>query len=263
LKIALAMYGIPRASDITLPVIHDCFIKPAEAMGDCRVFYHLYLQKQVVNARSGENTALSEASYLPFEKFDGELEAPDLCLAQWHFDTIQLAGDHYNDDFRSIRNLVHQLHSMRQVTKRMADWQPDIVMFLRPDLLYQRGFANAELHSVAKNQRQCILPAWQWWGGYNDRFSLCGKEAFQAYGNRIELVNQFSKETGRPLQAERLVRFALQKAKASIRVTSLKASRVRADGQIKAENFSAVSTAGSLRRNLELNWLRALTQLSI
>lgn len=263
MKIAIAMYGIPRASHITMPVIQKYFIDAANKLGECKVFYHLYAQTQVTNVRSGENTAMPADAYLPFDKFDGELEEPDRCLETWKFAETKQFGDHYNDDFRSIRNLIHQLHSMRQVTQKVSAWKPDLVLFLRPDLLYHRGFSKKEISTTFANPARCILPAWQWWGGYNDRFSLCGKNIFEAYGSRIELATDFSKSTGRPMQAERLVRFALQKANASVRVTSLQANRVRADGNIKPENFAATATAGSVRRAIEMHCLRALTQLSV
>ncbi|HEY9064847.1 MAG TPA: hypothetical protein VIO33_07675, partial [Burkholderiaceae bacterium] len=41
-KIAIAMYGIPRGSAITLPSLQRHFIEPAQQLGECRVFYHLY-----------------------------------------------------------------------------------------------------------------------------------------------------------------------------------------------------------------------------
>jgi hypothetical protein len=262
-KIALAMFGIPRASSMTMPSITENFIEPARRIGDCRVFYHLYRQDRVINPRSGEDAPMPEDAYAPFAAFDGELEAPDLCLAQWRFDKIQAFGDHYADNFRSLRNLVHQLHSLHQVTLRLAEWRPDVVLFVRPDLLYHGGFERATLADLCEHPRRCVVPEWHWWGGYNDRFALCGADVFGAYGNRVELALEFSERTGRPLQAERLVRYALHRAKASVRTTPIRANRVRVDGQMKPEDFSAGATAGSIRRHVELAWLRLLTQLSI
>jgi hypothetical protein len=262
-RIAIALFGIPRGSATTMPTLVQHFIGPARQIGDCRVFYHLYRQDRVVNARSGEDAAMPDDAYAPFAAFDGELEAPELCLEQWRFDKIQAFGDHYVDEFRSLRNLVHQLHSLRQVTARLTDWQPDVVLFMRPDLLYHGGFARATIADLCSHPRRCVLPEWHWWGGYNDRFALCGADVFRGYGNRVELALDFSQRTGRPLQAERLVRYALHRANASVRTTPIRANRVRVNGQMKPEDFSAGATAGSIRRHLEMGWLRLLTQLSI
>ena len=257
------MYGIPRGSTITMPSLAQHFIEPARQIGECRVFYHLYQQDAVVNARSGEAAPMPTDAYAPFASFDGELEPPDHCLQRWSFERICEFGDHYRDEFRSIRNLVHQLHSMRQVTARLAAWQPTVVLYVRPDLYYQGGPPVAMIAGLHRHAERCIVPDWHWWGGYNDRFAFCGAQAYRAYGNRIEQAIEFSERTGRPLQAERLVRYALRRAGASVRTTAIRANRVRVDGQIKPEDFSTQATAGSLRRRAEIIWLHLLTRLSI
>ncbi|HKX41402.1 MAG TPA: hypothetical protein VJO99_09615, partial [Burkholderiaceae bacterium] len=180
------MYGIPRGSAIAMPSLAEHFIEPARRIGECRVFYHLYRQDWVVNARSGEAAAMPTDAYAPFASFDGELEPPDRCLERWGFERICAFGDHYQDGFRSIHNLVHQLHSMRQVTARLAAWQPDVVMYVRPDLYYHAAPTHDMIEGLCRHPKRCFVPDWHWWGGYNDRFAFCGAEVYRAYGNRIE-----------------------------------------------------------------------------
>ncbi len=261
MKIAIAMFGIPRGSSVTMPTIEEHFIRPAQAAGECRVFHHLYLQDRVINPRSGEEAAMPGDAYEPFEDFDGELEAPEHCLALHRFEQIKAFGDFYEDGFRSIRNLVHQLHSLQRVTRRVADWQPDVVLFLRPDLRYASGFSAAELERVAARPRRCVIPDWHWWSGYNDRFALCGSQIYRDYGERIDRVIEYCRSTGRPLHSERLVRYALQRGGASVRTTPAQASRVRVDGQVKPEDFAVVPTAASHRRRMELAWLGVLQKI--
>ncbi len=244
-----------------MPTIQQHFIEPLKAQGDCRVFYHLYQQDWVLNARTGEDAALPADAYTPFESFDGELEAPGACLSTWQFERLQKFGDHHRDAFSSLRNLVHQLHSLRQVTLRVAAWQPDVVLFLRPDLFYHAGFSQAAIAAVAADADRCILPQWHWWGGMNDRFALCGAKVFTAYGCRIEQALNFATQTGRPLQGERLVKYALSQAHATVRTTQLQAHRVRVDGQLKSENFAAMATTGSVRGRLTLAKLNLLSRL--
>ncbi len=263
MKIAIALFGIPRGSAVTMPTIEEHFIRPARAAGECRVFYHLYLQDRITNARSGEDAAMPADAYAPFQDFDGELEAPELCLQQHPFDRIRSFGDFYQDDFRSIRNLVHQLHSLQRVTRRLAAWEPDVVLFLRPDLRYSAGFSAAELARVAARPRRCVIPDWHWWSGYNDRFALCGPEIFRAYGERIDCMTEYCRSSGRPLHSERLVRHALRRGHASVRTTRIQASRVRVDGQVKPEDFAAVPTAASRRRRMELAWLGVLQRIGV
>ncbi|WP_077036411.1 hypothetical protein [Pelomonas sp. KK5] len=263
MKVAIALFGIPRASALTMPSIERHFIGPVRQMGECRVFHHLFLMDRVVDPRSGENAPMPPAAYAPFEAFDGELEAPGECLAQHGFAQIRRHGDAYGDGFSTLANLIHQLHSLSRVTRRLAAWEPDLVLYLRPDLRYEGGFAAAEFDSALRQPRRCILPEWQWWGGYNDRFALCGAEAYRAYGKRLEWALDYSERTGRPLHAERLLRHALRRGGASVRTTTLQAHRVRADGQVKQEDFDVATTAGSVRRRLELFGFQLLGRLSI
>lgn len=261
-KIAIAMFGLPRGSELTLPTIERHFAEPARALGEVRLFHHLYLQDRVTNARSGENSEMPRAAYAPFEAFDGELEAPEHCLSLYPLEAIKARGDHYQDGFRSIRNLVHQLHSLKRVTQRIARWQPDLVLFLRPDLHYEAGFGAEELAAALARPRRCVIPEWHWWGGYNDRFALCGAGIYRAYGERIDQALDFCKTSGRPLHAERLVRHALRSGGASLRTTPARASRVRTDSQIKQEPFDVVATCGSRQRRLELAWLGVMQRIT-
>jgi hypothetical protein len=204
------------------------------------------------NARSGEDASMPAEAYAPFAPFDGELEAPGACLNTWQFEQLKQFGDHHRDTFRSLQNLIHQLHSLR-----LTLWQPDMVMFMRPDLFHHTGFNQAAMASVADHAERCILPQWHWWGGLNHRFALCGAQVFKAYGCRIEQALAFAQQTGRPLHGERLVHYALSRADASVRTTALEASRVRVNGQLKAENFAAMTTSGALHWPNSSCFLRA------
>jgi len=260
MKIAVALFGIPRGSQVTMPTIRQHFIDPAAALGDSKVFYHLYLQDRVESQRSGENHPLPRSSYDVFAEFTGELEPPEACLGQWQFERLKQFGDEHDDGFSSLRNLVHQLHSLRQVTALVAAYEPDVVLFLRPDLHYEAGWEPREIESVLRDPRRCILPAWQWWSGYNDRFALCGREAFGAYGRRIERAIEFCERRHKPLQAERLLRYALKRDGVHVRMTDIRASRVRTDGTVKEEIFRIRPTVGPRRHLCEWAWLHWLSR---
>lgn len=259
MKIAVALFGIPRGADITMPVIAQNIIGPCQASGETRVFFHLFKQSHVTNARSGDNAVISADAYAPFQRFQGQLEPPDLCLRRWHFDLVKTFGDHYGDGFQSVRNLLHQLHSLRQVTKAVSGWGADVVVFIRPDLLYHQPLGATAIAWASRDDRYCRIPDWQWWGGYNDRFAVCGARAASAYGRRAELAVEFSLRTGRPLHAERLLRYALRQGGAAVRLTRMRASRVRMSGRVVEEDFCWSKTVGSVQRAFELNWLRAQT----
>lgn len=258
-KIAIALFGIPRGASVTMPVIGTNVIRPCQDIGETRTFFHLYKQSRVTNGRSGDDASIPADAYASFEPFEGELEAPDTCLRRWHFDIVRRFGDHYQDEFRSVRNLLHQLHSLRRVTTAIYAWRPDVVVFIRPDLLYHEPVSAIAVACASRDERYCLIPDWQWWGGYNDRFAICGARAAAVYGRRAELAIEFSLRTGRPLHAERLLRYALRRERAAVRLTRMRASRVRMNGLVVDEDFSWCRTVGSVERAFELNWLRART----
>jgi hypothetical protein len=179
---------------------------------------------------------------VPFEQFQGELEHPEGIPEQYGFAEIMTRGDFWQDEFRSLRNLLLQLHSLRQVTLQLERVAPDIVIFARPDLRYHNSFGDGmkTMLALEKNKTIC-LPFWQWAGGYNDRFAICGKDVFSIYGRRIEQIAAYLEAyPKRPLHAERLLMFALESQKVKVRRLDVRATRVRVSGDEEQEDFSCV-----------------------
>lgn len=253
MKIALAFYGIPRSTKICFPSIQEKILNSLPQNAKVEFFYHLYEQSKVVNKRSGEDGELSPQEYHPFLSFNGRLEKPGDCLNKWGFDGIKSFGDIWKDDFNSLGNLIHQLNSLHQVTLLIESYKPDVTIFLRPDLFYHDPLPKEIFPMLLNNKSSIFIPAWQWWGGYNDRFSVCGANSYQAYGNRIcEMVN-FCKSAKKPLHAEELVRFVMELHNLQPLPLRVRASRVRLDGTFKKEIFSSFRGMGGVKRTLELS----------
>jgi hypothetical protein len=244
MKIAIGFFGLPRCSQLAMPSVESKFIQPLQRLGEVRLFHHLYLQKTVSNARSGEDGELPEDNYGWFSQSCGELESPDGVPEKVGFDAVQKFGDFWSDGLVSLRNLMLQLHSLSAVTRRMATFDPDVSIFLRPDLVYHDGVSARYIDYLLKRPDACILPSWQWWGGYNDRLALCGKDIFQGYGGRLELAKLYCERNRLPLHSEKLVQFALCRQKARVRMTNLRASRVRIGGVLKEEIFDPKASWG-------------------
>ncbi|WP_263261289.1 hypothetical protein [Pseudomonas entomophila] len=238
LKVAVAFFGIPRNSDKCFASIEANILSQLPADCEIRCFYHLYKIDQVQNERSGENGALAEDNYRVFETMTGVLGSTDGILERWNFDRIQELGDTWGDQFASLRNLVYQLASLRAVTELVEAYDPDFVIFARPDLLYHDPLPAYPFSLAQARSRTVYIPNWQWWGGLNDRFAICGKDIYRSYGKRIERVFEFCRATGRKLHSERLLKYVLQRDRARVCVVSTRASRVRIDGKIVDECFS-------------------------
>lgn len=238
------MFGIPRCSAVTMPSLEEKVFAPAREAGDVRIFFHLYRQDAVRNERSRENAALDASNYEPFGAFTGEFTPPEVAFERFDLHALEPFGDEYRDGWKSTRNLILQLHSLDRVTSLLEDWKPDVVVYARPDLLYHDRMDPAFLRFAERNDRACVIPAWQWWGGYNDRFAICGRRVFRAYGQRLAEVLPFCSSKGRALHAESLLRHVLRRAGAVMASTRLRASRVRVGGQMAEEIFLARKALG-------------------
>ena len=114
MKIAICFRGISRSLTHTIESIRDNVFAPARELGEVKVFTHLFDQKEINNPRTGETGRLDTAEYQLLQSDWLTLEPPGECLAQHRFDALKSFGDPWNDQFSSLRNLIHELHSLKQ-----------------------------------------------------------------------------------------------------------------------------------------------------
>ena len=192
-------------------------LEPARSLGDVRVFAHFFDQERIENTRSRESAVLDRDEHRLLGANSLELEKPDACLMQHDFEKLKEFGDTRRDGFRSLRNLVHALHS----------------------LLYHDSL-EAYVADAANAPDPCIyIPDWQHWrGGYNDRFAICtSPQSALAYGTRVDRMLDFCSHFREAVHSESLNRFVLENEGIEVRFMDARASRVRADGRIKKERF--------------------------
>lgn len=237
LKIAVVFFGITRALRLTLPSITAQLIDPARAIArEIRLCGHFFRQTGISNPRSGEVGELDPEEYRLLNLDAVEVEDPGACLDLYPMDQMQARGDIWRDDFASFRNLVHQLHSLKRATLLAEGFQPDIVIFARPDLLYHDSAAE-HLDLLARAHRSFVLvPDWAQWFGHNDRFALVkGAEGVAAYGRRADRMGEYCAR-GKRLHSERFLKYALGGQR--VRTMHMRASRVRASGLQVLEDFT-------------------------
>ena len=244
-RIALCCFGITRSLTRTIRSIRKNAIAPARAAGVLEIHAHFFDQTRAV-AVTGKTEGRMDVR-------EGQLLSPDhletepsgSCLTDWDFEGLKSHGDSWNNDFISLRNLVHQLHSLDRVTASALTSEPDICLFCRPDLRYHDSLAPVlERAQAAVGSERVFLPRWQSWGGYNDRFAVAvGSRAITAYGQRIRKAAAFCAETDAPLHAELLVKYALDAAGIEVEKIPTRASRVRASGVRVWESFGTDAQA--------------------
>jgi len=257
MRITVAFYGIPRCTPISAPSIEHRLLQPLRALGEVSVVHHLWKIGHVTSARSGEDAALADDAYAWFDQFDGCIEPPERFEDGESFQAWKTFGDDFGDNFGSLRNLMHQLQSLKRVTALVEATNPDVVVFARPDLQYHDAIPLSACRLAARFPRLCVVPIWNWWAGLNDRFAICGKSAYQSYGNRVDRAIAHAHALGGPIHSESLVKFALREAGVRTLAIPLTASRVRADGTVRPENFDSLATSTLWRgRRDKINRLR-------
>ncbi|MBY0422585.1 MAG: hypothetical protein K2Q06_09795 [Parvularculaceae bacterium] len=253
-RLHICFFGITRSLRYTLPSIRKHVFAPAAAFDQVVRFGHFFSEPATAQAADPRDA--------PFDPGEGRdlgcdrlaLEPANACLDLWHFDQLAAFGDAFNNDFRSLRNLVHQLHSLKQVTDAALADGAERVLFCRPDLRYHDSLAPLYASALAASDPKVFLPSWQPWGGCNDRFALAvGPAAIAAYGRRIERALDYCRARG-PLHAEQLLKFALDEAGVPVSPIAMRASRIRATGAAVAEDFGDHESAVRNARRVEAFW---------
>lgn len=235
-KIAICFFGITRSLSFTIESIKRNVIVPTKELGDVKVICHFFNQKEINNPRSGEQLKLDPEEYKLLAPDFIKLEKPNSFLADSDFNNVIGFGDAFGDNNFSTKNLFHQLWSISQVTDSARVWGADIVVFVRPDILYHDSFQDALEQAIAIDEPRVYAPNWQHWDGVNDRFAIAvGSKAIESYGKRYNKILEYCTKTNSPLHSEKLLDYSLKKIDRYF--IKHRASRVRASGERKQELF--------------------------
>ncbi|WP_374278775.1 hypothetical protein [Azonexus sp.] len=247
-RLAVGFFGIPRSLKWTLSSLEENILSPLRELGTLEVFAHFYRQLAIDNPRSGEDGFLDQSDY-GLLTYDGLiLEEPGECLEKRGFRDILSYGDPWGDEGKSLSNLVHQLNSLQALSSLIESAKPEVVVLARPDLLYHDNLLPACLEHFRLPPKSITIPDWQWFGGVNDRFAICGYDAFLAYANRIDLVFDYLKANKGGLHSEQFLFYCLNRLGVRIHPGHFCASRVRSNGFVVPESFKPISTSKKIRR---------------
>ena len=236
-KTAICFWGITRYLDGTIGSIRKNIFQPASQFGDFKVFCHFFNLKTLNNDRSGENNIHLENNWHLFKADKLLIDEPNFFINDY-LPHIKNYGDAFNDNYKSVRNLLHALYSLKKVFNSIEEYKADSFVFVRPDLIYYDSIEKYLYKSLITKKDNIFLPAWQTHYGFNDRFSICSsRNAATIYSQRINHAIDFCKANLEPLHSESLLKYVIKKNDCKVTFISTKASRVRANKKIKNENF--------------------------
>jgi hypothetical protein len=98
-------------------------------------------------------------------------------------DLTRITRHKWSYDSTTVRNILRAANSLALVWAIMADYADaknivyDAVIMLRPDVLYLKDIDVLRRKPVAP--ATVYLPAFQSWGGFNDRYAYGGKYAYE------------------------------------------------------------------------------------
>lgn len=239
MKVVIAFYGLARSLNHTVSSINQYLISPASDIAEVVIVGHLYKQERIENPRTGEFCDLDPQLHKCIN-FDELILQNDQDV---NFDILKLESiyDHYNDNLKTIKNLVMQLESLRQVTALIDKFKNvDVVIFARPDLKYHDSFSDVIRQTAETISPTIFIPNWQKFGGFNDRFAICNSASYQIFGNRILNLENYILNR-RPLTSEFFLEYALRLGALNILDAKIKATRVRANGLFVNEDFNEYS----------------------
>lgn len=236
--ISVVFFGVPRCSSVTVPSIEARMLEPLRRCGRVEVTYHLFLQDRIDNARSGESGSLDPSNYDFLAPYRGTLESPPDFHDSEVYGALWRRGCRWDGDAKSLHNSLLQLHSLASAWGRIRLDDPDVVVFLRPDLLYHDAIDPVVVQRLAHRPSACVLPGWQWYHGCNDRFAICGRRAAEVYATRGDRIGDWLRRTRTLFESEALLAYALRTGGVEVAAMPHRASRVRLGGRIHEERFT-------------------------
>lgn len=237
MRCLIGFFGLTRSLNLTAGAIGWAFLDPLRAAGfHVLTAGHFNLPETINNLRSSEQGIVpdrGEAALLDLDLTWVEPQTEEVIAAEMN--GLHAFADIYGDGYRSLANLCQQLHSLDRLWSLLRLFSPaedDLVLLLRPDLLYLDRLDPAhDLSLLTAGRADMIVPGWQSWGGLNDRFALCTAGAARVYATRIRLLREACREL-HGLHAERFLRFVVSCHGLRVGLTGMRAVRIRANGQV-------------------------------
>lgn len=254
-RIALVLYGLPRATKLTHRSIKSKIydVLQRESVEFDVILHHVLYLKPYSNRRNSElETNINNSEW--------KLLHPNIQLSSEHdyflkshaemIEEVLTYGDPHHTDGESTRNELEALHSLKLATLVASGSEREYtgMIILRPDLIYHDDI-NVTLLRWAMSNGVIVTPGWHTFGALNDRFSFGAWEPMLRMGLRFNNILEFCRTTKRPWLAEEHVHWLIYKVpRMESRApqhgstlihchTTLTATRVRSNGKVVAENF--------------------------
>ena len=151
----------------------------------------------------------------------------------YNWQQIYKNGDFHNNGFKSVRNAIREIYSVKQVTQlwESSGENYDFFIYLRPDLLYINKL-DIELILQNLHIKNLLFTAdWLKSNGLNDRVYFGDKDTMLKIGKRIDFIPELIGQTDKRYNAELYMSDIVKKFNISTIDIKLRGVRVRASGK--------------------------------
>ena len=251
-RVAVVCYGLPRSLHYTFKSLRRQIILPLLQHGvSVDVYAHSYVhERPISNSRSSEhNVTLDNEEWRLLDPAAHSVELAQVVRNSQSQLVRQLMkfGDSWKDSYSSLERYMLALHSAERAIAQIkhSRMKYDGVVLTRGDLLFLDPI-DPELFARAVRSMNVVVPAWQSWRGLNDRFMFGYTDSIVLFANRGKSALEFCMTTGESFHSEKFLLWFSEHKHRSVRspvrnpfCTLQRAARVRANGRIERENFTA------------------------
>ena len=245
LKIGICFYGLTRSLEYTIDSINSNIF---DVLKDNNIEYDVYLHTydldKIHNPRTGEYDNLNKEEYKLLNPYKYKKDNQDLFDKKTNYNEYFTKGNlkrsffiiewEKHDNYITFKNLIRALNSQKEVTKlwNNSDKEYDIILYLRPDLKYNKLDINQfyELMNMEQDKRDKVIyiPTWHDNGGYNDRLAFGTPKVMKIYGHAFDDLLEYSKR--KRVQSESFNKYRIKNNMLKRHNFKLRGKRIRSNG---------------------------------
>tara|TARA_Y100000389_G_C17470636_1_gene530339 strand:+ start:6868 stop:7710 length:843 start_codon:yes stop_codon:yes gene_type:complete len=210
-KICICFYGLTRSLKRTYPYFKKFLF---DILDENNIVYDIYIHTYsldiLTNKRSNEHgVKLDNEEYKMLNIKESIIENQNDFDESFDYSKVIKYGDSWKDDFNSLKNLIRQLNSLKQVTSLIKNREEyDNYLYIRPDLQFVEKI---DINFLKYKQSSPYLLTPDFGKGpdkkgLNDRFAIGDYFSIIKYGERIDLIYDYMQNHGK-LHSERLVKY--------------------------------------------------------
>jgi len=194
-------------------------------------FYFLHKEAEINNPRTNELGIIDYHNLceLPINIID-----IDISLYYEKRDLLDHSRDPHNDGKKTLNNLLKQLVMLYNVADYFRDKRDyDGICLIRDDVKFSilSKCLIKCLKQIESPGDHILISAYDWHGGYNDKFFVAGYKNFMTLSLRVLAVEDFIMKYGY-LNAEHLLKYVVDHNLISVKPKFLKVGRVRFNGKV-------------------------------